>query len=283
MEEDFFSHRQSNLVFLFLVAVNIFLLTAHLSGFVRGFKNFFFYILAPAPQSAARVMQVEQGVVGNLQEIVNVHQENVALRKLVEQYALMQNEYERAREENLRLRSLVNFPVPPKNRSIVARVITREPSSWFQWVIIDKGKADGILADAPVLTWVDNAPAVLGRVGEVSQHSAKVVLITNVLSALPSMVKASGEDGLLEGQNGLKLKLNYLLPEGKVAIGDEITTSALSSVFPSGILIGKVQDINTKENEQFHSAIVKAAVNFNTLREVVVLMPAGEKENTEHR
>jgi rod shape-determining protein MreC len=69
--------------------------------------------------------------------------------------------------------------------------------------------------------------------------------------------------------------MNYLLLEGKAAIGDEVVTSPLSSVFPQGLAIGTIRDILTLPNEPFKSAVIEPAVNINSLREVVVLIEKG--------
>jgi rod shape-determining protein MreC len=174
---------------------------------------------------------------------------------------------------SVRLRQLVDFPMPAAQRSVVARVVTREPGSWFQWVIIDRGRAEGLFVIAPVLAWAGDKPAVLGRVGEVFDHSAKVVLITSVISSLPVKVTSCEQDGLMEGQNNTRMKLNYLLPESKITIGDEVVTSSLSTVFPPGIRVGYIHDYMGNESDAYRSAVVKPAVNFNSLREVAVLIP----------
>jgi rod shape-determining protein MreC len=273
MDEETLTSRSSNLTFVFLVAVNILLLTAHLTGYVRTIKNFLYYVLMPFPATSSRIVQTGQNATQNIAEIVRIHQDNQVLRKSLEKYAVMDNEYQRMKEENMRLRQLVNFPAPAGKRSVVASVMTREPGSWFQWVTIDKGLEDGIFVDAPVLAWAADRPVIVGRVGEVYNHTAKVVLVTNIVCALPVEIKTIGEDGLLEGQNSPRLQIKYLLPEGRMAIGDEVVTSPLSTVFPPGITIGQVQDIVVSENEMLRSAVVKPAVNFNHLREVVILIP----------
>jgi rod shape-determining protein MreC len=166
---------------------------------------------------------------------------------------------------------LVNFPSTTLGSYIVARVVSREPASWFQWVTINKGAADDIKIDAPAMVWIDNRPAVLGRVVEIYAHSAKVVLITNSLSALPVQLKGLNEDGLLEGQNNAVLKVNYLMTGGKMVVGDEVVTSPLSAVFPEGITVGYIENITSSDNDTMRIAGVRPLVNFNRLREVIVL------------
>jgi rod shape-determining protein MreC len=208
----------------------------------------------------------------NIKEIVNIHQENLALKKAIERFSLMEAEWSNTKAENQRLRSIVGFTTVQKSRPLTAHIISREPASWFQWIIIDKGRQDGIYINAPVLAWAGSKPAVMGRVEEVFINSAKVVLVTNVLSAMPAEARALPEDGLVEGQNSHYLKINYLMPDTKIKVGDEVVTSPLSSVFPPDILIGTISDFSSSDDEAFRSAVIKPAVNFNNLREAIVLI-----------
>lgn len=272
MDEDFYTRRRANFGLVILLTVSILLLTAHLSNFVRGLKNFVYYIVAPTPQSANRVVHSGNDLFLTFKEVVSIHQDNLALRSALEKYTYLDSEFRQMKEENQRLRTLVGFPMPPERASVIARVVMREPGSWFQHIIIDKGSMDGIYLDAAVLSWAKDKPAVLGRVAEVREHSAKVVLITNVLSAMPVQLRQTGEDGLLEGSNGHRMRLSYLVPETRAAIGDEVVTSPLSTVFPPGIAIGQISDMVTAAQEAFRTAVVKPAVDFSSLREVVVLV-----------
>ena len=104
MEEDLFSHRRSNITFIFLFFINVFLLTAHLTGYIRGFKSFLYYVLYPSPVAATMVMQFGQNLSQNITELVRIHQENLMLRKTAEKYYYLDNEYQRAVGENARLR-----------------------------------------------------------------------------------------------------------------------------------------------------------------------------------
>jgi rod shape-determining protein MreC len=273
MHEDLVAYRKSFLTFLFLLSVNVFFLTANLTEYVRTVKNFVFYIISPTPFAASRLVIVGQQFSDNIAELVNVHQENLLLKRSLQKYVNLENECVEAKTENERLSKLVGFPVPSQMRSVPARVITRVPGDWFEWLAIDRGRQDGIFPNASVFAWMDDKMAVIGRIGEVSDSSSKVVLLTSLLSSFPVTVKSLDEDGLLEGQNGPLLEINYLLPDTKISVGDEITTSSLSSVFPSGIIVGNVIEINKVQNQKFSTVIVKPFANLNRLREVIVLVP----------
>lgn len=279
MDEELTS-RRSNLLFAVLTVVNLFLLTTHLNVYILVAKNVLFYLLHPTTAMSAQVLESSREISSTLQEIVTVHQDNRALRQSIQRYAYLDHDYQRMKQENDRLRQLAAFPASTLGEYVVARVVGREPSTWFQWVTIDKGVSDGLYMDAPALAWVDNRPAVLGRVIEVFAHSAKVVLVTNVLSAIPVQIKTLGEDGLLEGQNNASLKVNYLTPDRTITIGDEVVTSPLSAVFPEGIAIGRIQDVTAvSDSDMLRSATVRPAVNINSLREVIILKEPARKHH----
>jgi len=255
-----------------LFTVNIFLLTANLTSYVLTLKNFVYYVLFPSNIAAVGAVESVNKFSSNIGEIIRIHQENLELKKTIKRLNFLESESERAKQENVRLRALIGFPAVKGSKMLVAHIISREPGSWFQWVTIDRGQGDGVYLDAPVLAWSGDKPAVLGRVEEVFSGSAKVALITNVLSAIPGEMKLLNEDGLVEGQNSHRLIINYLVAETKVKVGDEIVTSPLSSIFPPGMLKGKVTDFAPSDNQAFHSAVVKPAVNFNNLREAIVII-----------
>lgn len=267
--------RRTTVIFVVLTVINLFLLTTHLNIYIRAAKNILWYLAHPTAAVAGHVFVTTHTVSQTLHEIFRVHQDNLALQENLRRYVQLDQDYQRMKDENDRLRQLLNFTASRHDRYIVARVAARDPAHWFQWVTIDKGFDDGIPADAPVLVWYGNRPAVLGRVGEQTPHTAKVVLITNTLSALPVQVRRSGEDGLLEGLNGPGMQINYLLTQGGIAIGDEVVTSPLSAVFPEGITIGYVQDVTGADNETMRMASVRPAVNFNRLREVIIIAGSG--------
>ena len=84
MEEEIVSRRKANYTFLLLFAVNIFLLTANLSLYVRTIKNFVYYVLFPSNFAAVSIVESVNKFSSNIKEIVNIHQENLALKQDIE-------------------------------------------------------------------------------------------------------------------------------------------------------------------------------------------------------
>lgn len=272
MEEGLYPHRKPNLIFIFLLAISVLFMTTRFNEYVIGFKNFLFYLISPTPITSSKVINSSQRFSRNIKELVKAHQENIVLKKKLEQYARLENEFTHFKEENTRLRNIFNFLPTLSRKTVVATVVSRESNSWFQWVIIDKGKNSGIEIDAPVLAWENNSSCVLGRISEVFKDYSKVILVTNALSALPAMTEHSGHEGLLEGQNTNLVKLNYLIKENEIKIGDRIVTSPLSSVFPPNVLIGRIVEITPLDDDRFKSVLVDPAADMDNLKEVIVLI-----------
>ena len=278
MQEEFLSTRRSNLIFIFLIVINLFFLTSHLNVYIRTIRYFLYYIVSPTSSVAEKVIESGGHLLGNVSDIVRVHQDNMMLRKELERYSYLEKEFDQTREENDRLTGLLNLTATSRYRPIIARVVERESSNWFEWIGVDKGSTQGLTVDAPVVTWIGGRLVAVGRVWEVYGASAKIILVTNNLCSLSAEIRDTNEDGLVEGQSTNILRLNYLLPESRLKPGDEVVTSSISQVFPSLITIGYVKEIfgPTKTNT-LKMATVRPAFTAAALKEVVVFISRGRE------
>jgi len=175
-------------------------------------------------------------------------------------------------EENARFRDLFLIKDQKWPRAIAARVAGRDPQRWFQEIVLDKGKEDGLEVDAPVLAVVEGREVLIGRILEVSAHLAKVMLLQDSLSEVAATVPgANGEDGVVEGTNSHELVLKFLDRGSQVKLGDLVVTSGLGSAFPPGIPIGWVTGLEPDPRQLFLQAKVRPAARSNQIRMVLVL------------
>jgi rod shape-determining protein MreC len=158
---------------------------------------------------------------------------------------------------------------------IAARVVSYDPVNYFRSVIIDKGGDSGIMPDLPVIAFFDSREALVGRVVAVNRSSSKILLITDELSAVPAQVINSEENGLIQGRNTSRLEMDYLFPETRVKIGDEIMASGMGEIFPYGLYIGVVGEVKSSERGYFKKALVKPHMKLNKLKEVFILKKSG--------
>jgi rod shape-determining protein MreC len=112
---------------------------------------------------------------------------------------------------------------------------------------------------------------LVGRIEEVNDNTSKVLLVTDLVSAISVGVVGKPDLGLLEGRNRPWCVMRYLPGDTTVAAGDEIISAGLGGVFPPGVPVGKVMDVMESDDGFFKSARVKPLADFGSIREVMVL------------
>ena len=154
-----------------------------------------------------------------------------------------------------------------------ATVISRNVSYWYNTMTIDKGTYNGVEVDMVVVS----SHGLIGKVVSTTTFTSDVKLLTtsdtnNKISVAISNGK-SKLYGLIKDYN---YKNNYLEVEGisnteSVSIDDYVYTSGLGGIFPSGILIGTVEEITTDEYDLAKIINVKLSVDFDNINYVAIL------------
>ena len=148
---------------------------------------------------------------------------------------------------------------------MIARVIGRDPTNWYQSVLIDRGQRDGLRPDMGVAV----ADGVVGSILKVMNASAVVLLISDRNSVIPGLVQRSRDQGLIEGDNRGALRMKYLSNLADVQIGDLVVSSGLTPSFPKGLRIGTVTERQPGTVSQ--QAMLSPAADLSKLEEVYVL------------
>lgn len=148
-----------------------------------------------------------------------------------------------------------------------ATILSRNVSYWMNNLVIDKGKNDGIQKDNCVVT----SDGLIGKITSVNKNSSVVKLMTS--STYKVSVQVGDKYGILEKYNS---KDKYFVVTGidkdvKVSIGDDVITSGLGGVFPSGIFIGNVEKIKNDDYGTTKIVYIRAKQDFNDIRYVTVL------------
>jgi rod shape-determining protein MreC len=177
---------------------------------------------------------------------------------------------EEARQENERLRALFGFVQTGKLEAIGARVIGRPTNSWERVITIDRGSADGVKTEMPVLA----AKGLLGQTISVTKHSARVRLITDARSGLAGMIQSNRAEGLVKGSIEGQVSLDFVSRETTVKAGDVVITSGMGGVYPKGLLVGEVTGASQTPASLFQDIRIAPIANLVGLEEVVVLTGA---------
>ena len=154
-----------------------------------------------------------------------------------------------------------------------ATVISRNISYWYNTITIDKGSYNGVETDMVVV----NSDGLIGKVVSTTTFTSDVKLLTTSdTNNKISVAISNGKNKLYGLIKDYIYKNNYLEVEGisnteSVSIGDYVYTSGLGGVFPSGILIGTVEEITTDEYDLAKIINVKLSANFDNINYVAIL------------
>lgn len=203
-----------------------------------------------------------------------VKKENQILKSNVEKMESTEAENIELKQEIARLKGELNIEhVLTDYDYLNATVISRNSFYWYNMLTIDKGSHNGIKEGMVVI----NSTGLIGKITNVSTFSSDVKLITtNDTNNKISVTITNGDTKLTGIINGYDYKKGLLTVEGisntaTVNNGDFVYTSGLGGVFPSGILIGKVEGITTDVYDLSKIINVKPSAKFDDINFVTVL------------
>lgn len=165
-----------------------------------------------------------------------------------------------------RLSSMVPFQ---GCRLIPAKVIANMVNRYDNLITIDKGSADGVKRDMGVVCGM----GVVGIVYLVSEHYSIVIPALNSHSNISCTIQRRGYFGYLRWRGGSS-QLAYLEDVPRHAhfkLGDNVVTSGYSSVFPPGVMVGKVLHVFNSADGLSYRVQVKLSTDFARLRDVCLV------------
>lgn len=154
-------------------------------------------------------------------------------------------------------------------RLIPAKVVANMVNRYDNLITIDKGSADGVKRDMGVVCGM----GVVGIVYLVSEHYSIVIPALNSHSNISCTIQRRGYFGYLRWRGGSS-QLAYLEDVPRHAhfkLGDNVVTSGYSSVFPPGVMVGKVLHVFNSADGLSYRVQVKLSTDFARLRDVCLV------------
>jgi rod shape-determining protein MreC len=225
----------------------------------------------PVQRATTGVGGAGVGFFQSLADMRTAQSENQDLRRRLAEAENGLREARQARDENERLKKLLDFTKDLEYQSIPARVVARDTSVWFNTLIINRGSTSGIDLDMPVVT----PEGIVGRVVGVGPVSAQVMLITDERSAAGAVVGQLGQSNAIGsvrgyGKNGL-LEMRYVSGLETVNVGDYVVTTGQDRIYPQGLSVGAVVEVIPGSATTPHTIRVKPGARLDSLQEVTVL------------
>ena len=230
-------------------------------------------IIAPVERVATSLFGSASAAVRYVVDLHRAAYENEQLRRSLAATEAELRELRAARDENERLKSLLELKEQSQYRVVPARVIARDPSAWFDTIIINRGRASGVELQMPVVT----SDGLVGRVVATSPWTAQVMLITDERSGVGAIVGQLGSSSAIgvvrgsEEHNGL-LKMLYVSGLETVNIGDYVISTGQDGIYPPGLKIGTVVEVKPGAATTTHEILLKPSARIESLEEVAVLL-----------
>jgi rod shape-determining protein MreC len=173
-------------------------------------------------------------------------------------------------QENATLRGL-NAALPDViEKRLVGEVISVEISALRQRLLVNRGGNHGVYKGQPVVT----GQGVLGQVFRIGPFSSEIILITDGEHGLPVQVVRSGVRTIALGtgrEDSLKLDLPFVAQNHDVLKGDVLVTSGLDQVFPFGLPVARVVDVQRDPTQPLARIVAEPLARVESDREVLFI------------
>jgi len=180
-------------------------------------------------------------------------------------------------EQNIKLKQQLNLPISgyenQRYQGTWATVIGRSADAWWQQMVINRGQNDGVVVGSVVVA----QGGLVGRVTDVSGHSARVLLVSDPMSQVGVLITRSRFAGTLQGYKDGQGLMQFFERDPDVKVGDIVHTSEFSQLYPSQIPIGRVISVNI-DKQPSPEAVVEFTTPVGSL-EYVKVYPAPVKPN----
>lgn len=218
---------------------------------------------ALAPRDALANMSTYFSSISALQkEVRDLKSQQVAMAQAMQQAQLQM-------AENAQLRRLMDAREHLPVHSMMSEILydARDPST--RRVVLDRGTRNGVKLGLPV---IDNA-GVVGQVTRVFPFTSEVTLLTDKEQAIPVQVLRNGLRSVAygRGQSGL-LDLRFVAPNADIQVGDVLVTSGLDGVYPAGLAVAKVIQVENVAQGAFGRVVCQPLAGIDRHRQLLIVM-----------
>jgi rod shape-determining protein MreC len=169
--------------------------------------------------------------------LLAAYEENERLREENRGLLGWQAEAARLAVENRALRRMLAVPGDDRpTAAVTAKVVGDSGGAFVRTLLVDAGAAQGVTRGMAATT----PEGLAGRVIDVGERSARVLLITDLNSRIPVVVESTGDHALLEGDNTAAPRLRFLPLDPGFAPGDRVLTSGRGGLLPPGLAVGRI-------------------------------------------
>ena len=243
------------------------------------------YVFIPMQKGINEVGVWLNHVTDNLAQLRDVMHKNEELQAQVDELTTQLSTYQMEQYDIEDMRKLLDLDEQYKYEKIGASIIGKDAGNWFDTFIIDKGSEDGIEVDMNVIA----GSGLVGIITNVGPNYANVRSIIDDRNSVSAMVLTTSDKCFVNGDLEMMSEQQVIAftdltdADDKAAIGDQVVTSYTSSKYLPGLLIGQIHELQTDSNNLTKSGTITPAVDFEHIKNVLVILDKKqavlEKEN----
>lgn len=226
--------------FLVLAAFGLMFLGKADTHFIQRMRTTVSDVATPILETMAEPVSAFNRVFAYLGELAALRDENQRLREEVTRLRSWHAAALRLDAENKAFRELLKYQGPDRNAFVSARVVADGHGPFIKSVLVNIGTRDGIDKGQAAVTQL----GLVGRVTEVGERSARILMMTDLNSRIPVLVEESRARAILAGDNSERPQLVFLPQGTNLQPGQRIITSGHGGALPHGIPVGVVSSID---------------------------------------
>jgi rod shape-determining protein MreC len=242
---------------------------------VREIQAAYYSAMAPFLKSGSKLETHARAFLEETRHSKELEAELETTREQLGRLRLIESRFRALEYENIQLRHALAFKEATRFDVVAARVIRRNPATWWQTVEIDAGSKRGIGTQLAVLS----NEGLVGKIDRVDSNgeTSSILLLTDEKCQVSARVEGSPEVGILSGRRGgfdgePLLRLRFLSANASVRPGQRVFTTGRGGIFQANILLGTIDSVEKGALDS--EALVRPSVNFADLGAVFVVLSA---------
>ena len=230
-------------------------------------------IASPFRSAGSAVTGWIQGIGDHFDNVAALQAENDTLRAQVADLERQLRQAQKDSEENSRLRELLDLQSQRRDlQTVSARVTERSVTNWSSTITLSKGTSAGVAIGNCA---IDASGDLVGVVTDAGLNWCTVTTVLDTTSSIGAQVFRTEQVAVAVGQLGLmsqgQLALTYLSDPESLISGDLVVTSGLGGYYPSGLVIGSVEELRTDVAGLTQYAVVTPKADINGLTQLFLI------------
>lgn len=267
----FFKKKGVRIASIVTAAVLLCAVTAHFGG-GNPVSKVLRTVFSPFQSGAAYITDKVKDTTDFIREMKSYKEENEKLISEINELKKQNRDVTNYREENERLRQMLDLRDSLDGYSAVAAsVIAYSSNNRYDTIQISKGSLAGVAVGNAVIT----PDGVVGKVTETGPTWSIVSTILNPDNAMGVKVSRTGDVAVVEGDSEIYkenyCKMTFIDKGSNLIVGDLLETSGSGGIYPAGLSVGAVREVNSDAMGNLNYATIEPLVDFNKLYELLVI------------